>query len=37
MYSKYVIALCDILGFSDLVKNHPLDTIVDDVLGWFRQ
>lgn len=37
MYSKYTIALCDILGFSDLVKSNPLDGVVDKVLGWFRQ
>jgi hypothetical protein len=37
MYRKYTIALCDILGFSDLVKGNPLDAVVDDVLGWFRK
>jgi len=37
MYSKYTIALCDILGFSDLVKSNPLDAVADNVLGWFRQ
>jgi hypothetical protein len=37
MYSKFTIALCDILGFSDLVKSNPLSSVVDDVLGWFRQ
>lgn len=37
MYRKYTIALCDILGFSDLVKGNPLGAVVDDVLGWFRQ
>ena len=37
MYGKYTIALCDILGFSDLVKENLLDAVIDDVLGWFRQ
>jgi hypothetical protein len=37
MYSKYTIALCDILGFSDLVKGNQLDAVVDNVLGWFRK
>jgi hypothetical protein len=29
--------MCDVLGFSDLVKGKSLDAVVDDVLGWFRQ
>ena len=29
MYNKYTIALCDILGFSDLVKDNPLDAVID--------
>ena len=37
MYGKYTIALCDKLGFSDLVKGNPLDAVVDNVLDWFRQ
>ena len=35
MQQKYTIALCDILGFSNLVKGNPLDVVVDNTLAWF--
>jgi len=37
MHKAYTIALCDILGFSNLVRSYPLDAVVDNVLAWFRQ
>lgn len=37
MKRNYVIALCDILAFKELVEQHPLDLVVDDSLGWFRK
>ncbi|HEY44510.1 MAG TPA: hypothetical protein G4O11_11070 [Anaerolineae bacterium] len=35
--SKHAIAMCDILGFSDLVQEKPLDSVVQDHLGWLRK
>lgn len=37
MRSKYFIAVCDILGFSELVRDHELETVVEQSLGWFRK
>ena len=37
MRDKCLIAVCDILGFSYLVEKNPLDSVVDNALGWFRQ
>ena len=37
MKAKRTVAVCDILGFSDLVARHTLDHVVDDALGWFRK
>jgi hypothetical protein len=37
MMGHYMIAFCDILGFSDLVQNNPLDRVVEEVLGWVRK
>nr|MBF0221448.1 hypothetical protein [Desulfobulbaceae bacterium] len=37
MNRQYTIAICDILGFSELVRSTPLDTVVGNVLGWFRK
>jgi hypothetical protein len=34
---KYLIAVCDILGFSNLVENNPLDEVVGNAIGWFRK
>jgi class 3 adenylate cyclase len=32
-----MVAVCDILGFSDLVERHSLDDVVDHAYGWFRK
>lgn len=37
MYGDYTIAVCDILGFKNLVNNTPLKIVVNNALGWFRQ
>lgn len=37
MKANYLIAVCDILGFSSLVDSNPLDAVVDRSLGWFRK
>jgi class 3 adenylate cyclase len=37
MRGPYLIAVCDILGFSELVERHSLDSVVDDAVGWFRK
>lgn len=37
MRDRYLIAVCDILGFSELVSNHPLDSVVNNAIGWFRK
>jgi hypothetical protein len=37
MRQPYFLAVCDILGFSQLVESTPLDVVVTDVLGWFRK
>ncbi len=37
MYSNSMIAVCDILGFRNLVQDNPLEDVVDKALNWFRQ
>lgn len=37
MQSRSLIAVCDILGFSDLVSKHPLEAVVGNAVGWFRK
>jgi hypothetical protein len=37
MRPKYFIAVCDILGFSDLVRDNDLDFVVEHSVGWFRK
>jgi hypothetical protein len=37
MQGRYTIALCDILGFSDLVKKTELRMLVDTSLAWLRR
>lgn len=32
----YGVALCDILGFSEMVGRYPLKEFVERSLGWFR-
>jgi hypothetical protein len=34
---NYMVAVCDILGFAELVETQPLDDVVNSALGWFRQ
>lgn len=34
---NYVIAVCDILGFSPLVESGQLGDVVEHALGWFRK
>lgn len=36
-YSNYFVALCDILGFKDLVRNTNLSVLVEQHLAWFRK
>lgn len=37
MYRKYTIALCDILGFSELVNTNDIRNIVENILAWLRK
>ena len=37
MTNNYTIAVCDILGFSHLVQENPLDHIVQGHLAWLRK
>lgn len=37
MKGNYTIAVCDILGFSDLIEKASLDSIVNDALAWFAK
>ncbi len=34
---KYFVAVCDILGFSDLVRDKKLCVVVEQHLAWFRK
>ena len=34
--AKYFVAVCDILGFSDLVRDSDLRLVVERSVGWFR-
>ncbi len=37
MKKNYSIAICDILGFSNLVINSPVETIVDKYVSYLRR
>lgn len=37
MQANYFIAVCDILGFSALVRENDLDSVVVNSLGFFRK
>jgi len=37
MQKQYMIAVCDILGFSHLVQISPLQNVVNDSFGWLRK
>ena len=37
MKGNYAVAVCDILGFSNLVIENSLDLVIEDTLGWFRR
>jgi hypothetical protein len=37
MQKQYMIAVCDILGFSHLVQMSPLQNVVNDSFGWLRK
>lgn len=37
MYGNYMIAMCDILGFSNLVENRPLDDVVEGTVNWYQR
>lgn len=37
MSSKYMVAICDILGFTQHVRNNTADRVVSDVLGRLRK
>ncbi len=34
---NHMVAFCDILGFSALVEGKPLESVVENVLGWFSR
>ena len=34
---KYMVAMCDILGFSEFVQNNPLEGIVKASFEWLRK
>jgi hypothetical protein len=34
-HKKRMIAVCDILGFADLVRSRPLGEVITASLGWF--
>jgi hypothetical protein len=37
MKKKYLIAVCDILGFSNLVKQNDIDSIIDNPITFLRR
>lgn len=37
MKGNYNLAVCDILGFSELVRSLPVDVLVDKAVSWFRK
>lgn len=37
MHANQTVAVCDILGFSELVEQQPLGAVVDNAIGWFRK
>lgn len=37
MIKSRTVAVCDILGFSELVDKQPLDFVVNDALDWLRK
>src|SRR6267142_3368546 len=37
MKKNYTIAVCDILGFTNLVQENPLDTVIQTYLGRLRK
>lgn len=37
MKQKHMVAVCDILGFSNLVESVELDAVVMNAIGWFRK
>ena len=37
MQAQSLIAVCDILGSSDLVSKQPLEAVVGNAVGWFRK
>ena len=37
MHGKYLIAVCDILGFESIVRCNSIESVVDNALGWFRK
>lgn len=37
MQRKSLIAVCDILGFSNLVETVDLGSVVQNAIGWFRK
>ena len=32
-----MVAVCDILGFAQMVETQPLDAVVNNAIGWFRK
>jgi class 3 adenylate cyclase len=37
MRQNYMVAVCDVLGFSRLVETKSLDDVVNGAFGWLRQ
>ena len=37
MKGKYTVAVCDILGFTDLIQRYSLEQVVNDHLAWLRK
>jgi hypothetical protein len=37
MKKDCIIAVCDILGFTELVRRNAIDRVVDSSFGWFRR
>lgn len=37
MYGNYMVAMCDILGFSTLVEDRPLEEVVEGTVEWYQR
>lgn len=32
-----LVAVCDVLGYSDLVTDHPTELVIENAIGWLRK